>query len=188
MTGQAWALAEGEQGGPRGTDTYVLIANASASRAAVRVTLLREVRRRCPGLDLDPTSRFNVYPPAHFAAQFPSGAWRRFGVLVESLGETPAQIVVERAMYSNALGRTWVAGTTHGNAVAVSGSRKGSGIGLRDVLRGLAADRGGSDGSVVLRGCRVLARVVRWRGRAPAACSFRQPVLSRSPGIPTPSR
>ena len=32
-------------------------------------------------------------------------------MIVESLGATPAQLVVERAMYSNAGGVTWSAGT-----------------------------------------------------------------------------
>jgi hypothetical protein len=36
---------------------------------------------------------------------------RRFGIVVQSLGDTPAQIVVERAMYSNAGGVLWSAGT-----------------------------------------------------------------------------
>jgi hypothetical protein len=42
---------------------------------------------------------------------------RRFGAIVESLplGAQPAAIVVERAMYSDAQGRHWAAGT---NAVA----------------------------------------------------------------------
>ena len=35
--------------------------------------------------------------------------------LVESLGGTPAQVVVERAMYGNALGIIWASGT---NALA----------------------------------------------------------------------
>ena len=36
----------------------------------------------------------------------------RFGVLIESLGNTPAQIVVERATYSNdANGTVWAAGS-----------------------------------------------------------------------------
>ena len=36
----------------------------------------------------------------------------RFGVLIESLGDTPAQIVVERATYSNdANGTVWAAGS-----------------------------------------------------------------------------
>ncbi len=37
------------------------------------------------------------------------------GALVESLGATPAPIVVERAIYTNAGGRVWAAGT---NALA----------------------------------------------------------------------
>jgi hypothetical protein len=40
---------------------------------------------------------------------------KRFGVTVESLGATPAQLVVERAMYSDAGGVTWAAGS---NALA----------------------------------------------------------------------
>ncbi|MBP1776565.1 MAG: hypothetical protein H6Q86_2575, partial [candidate division NC10 bacterium] len=57
-----------------------------------------------------------IYPPLDFAAAVPAGAHRRYGVLIESLGTTPAQIVVERAMYSNdTAGVVWAAGT---NAVA----------------------------------------------------------------------
>ena len=40
---------------------------------------------------------------------------RRFGTIIESTGGTPAQIVVERAMYSNSGATVWAAGT---NAVA----------------------------------------------------------------------
>ena len=38
---------------------------------------------------------------------------RRFGAIVESLGATPAQIVVERAMYNDANGVVWAAGTNN---------------------------------------------------------------------------
>ena len=48
-------------------------------------------------------------------AFFPQAATRRFGAVVESLGTTPAQIVVERAMYWDAAGQAWAAGT---NALA----------------------------------------------------------------------
>ena len=45
----------------------------------------------------------------------PTPNGRRFGVIVESVSAAgqvaPAQIVVERAMYSNANGVTWAAGT-----------------------------------------------------------------------------
>ena len=42
---------------------------------------------------------------------FPGVTGKRFGALVESIGDTPAQIVVERAMYSDANGVHWAAGT-----------------------------------------------------------------------------
>ena len=41
-----------------------------------------------------------------------AGAARhRFGAIIESLGATPAQIVVERAMSWNANGQVWAAGS-----------------------------------------------------------------------------
>ena len=48
-------------------------------------------------------------------AFFQQAAGKRFGAIVESLGTTPAQIVVERAMYWDAAGQRWAAGT---NALA----------------------------------------------------------------------
>ena len=58
-----------------------------------------------------PNSRFNVA----VGSEFPEAAGRRFGAVVESRGNPPAAIVVERAMYSNADGIVWAAGT---NALA----------------------------------------------------------------------
>jgi hypothetical protein len=49
------------------------------------------------------------------AAEFPEAVDRKFGVVIECLGAAPAAIVVERAMYSNAGGVVWAAGT---NALA----------------------------------------------------------------------
>jgi hypothetical protein len=112
-TGTAWALAEGETGGAAGTATYILVANTAAATASVRVTLFiegggSEVRTfSVPG-----NSRFNVDVAGAFGAAVVD---RRFGALVESLGTAPAPIVVERAMYTNADGRVWAAGT---NALA----------------------------------------------------------------------
>ena len=57
-------------------------------------------------------SRKNIYLPIDFGDIFPAGGHWRFGAIVESLGETPAQIVVERAMYSNSSGVAWAAGTS----------------------------------------------------------------------------
>ena len=43
--------------------------------------------------------------------EFPAARGRRFGAIVESLVAVPAQVVVERAMYWDALGLQWAAGT-----------------------------------------------------------------------------
>ena len=119
VTGTAWAVAEGEVGGPRQMSTYLLVANTSAKAATVRVTLLYEggdipddpYGTTARTLNVLPNSRFNV----DVDAEFPWARGRRFGAIVESEGTDPAQIVVERAMYWDAEGRSWAAGT---NALA----------------------------------------------------------------------
>lgn len=110
--GTKWALAEGEVGGPQNAQTYVLIANTASRPAQVKVTLLFEAATPVSKtLTLPANSRTNV----DVRFEFPTSVDTRFGVLVESLGTTPAPIVVERAMYTDAGGVTWAAGT---NAVA----------------------------------------------------------------------
>jgi hypothetical protein len=107
-TGTAWGFAEGEVGGPRNAETFILIANTSALAGQARVELYFEdgtsVSRVVP---LRARSRTNV----NVSSDFPEAANRRFGAVVDSLGEAPAQIVVERAMYTSPGGRTWAAGT-----------------------------------------------------------------------------
>ena len=112
-TGTRWAFAEGEEDGARNVETYVLIANTSSFAGTARATVLFEdgsapVTKDFP---LIANSRTNVTP----AVDFPETAGKRFGMLIESVGTTPAQIVVERAMYSDAGGVHWAAGT---NALA----------------------------------------------------------------------
>jgi len=113
VTGTRWALAEGEEGGGSDVQTYVLLANTGSTAASVRVTLLFEasgLAERAITVPVGPHSRRNVA----IRSDFP-GATGRFGLLVESLGATPAPIVVERAIYSDANGVGWAAGT---NALA----------------------------------------------------------------------
>jgi hypothetical protein len=113
-TGIQWALAGGEQGGPRGRETYILIANASASAGTARVTLYFEDGTSLQkDVALMPNSRANVAVGADFG---PAVLGKRFGAVIESLpvaGQPgPAQIVVERAMYANGPGAAfWAAGT-----------------------------------------------------------------------------
>jgi hypothetical protein len=107
-TGTLWAFAEGEVSGPpKNTRTYVLVANTSPEPAEVEMTLLLEdvppVTRR---FAVPPTSRLTV----DVAFSFPEAAGRVFGGLVESLGDPPAAIAVERAIYNDASGRFWAAG------------------------------------------------------------------------------
>jgi len=110
VTGTKWMLAEGEQGGPTNQSTFVLVANTSSFGGDIKVTLLfedgtPEVSRT---FTLLPNSRFNVPLDGEFAVV----AGKRFATIVESLGDTPAQIVVERALYSDANGATWAAGSS----------------------------------------------------------------------------
>jgi hypothetical protein len=117
-TGTLWALAEGECG--PGVDTYVLVANTSPHEGTIKVTLLVEGATTAPSRTflIEPTSRFNIVPPVHFPDVCAPGTTRRFGMLVESLAgadHEAAALVVERAMYSDADGVGWAAGT---NALA----------------------------------------------------------------------
>jgi hypothetical protein len=111
-TGTRWGLAEGESGGATSKQTYILIANTSNFGGDARVTLLFEdgttAEKTFP---LQANSRTNV----NVEAEFPVSANRRYGAVIESLGATPPQTVVERAMYSNSGGVVWAAGT---NALA----------------------------------------------------------------------
>ncbi|MGE3841524.1 MAG: S8 family serine peptidase [Vicinamibacterales bacterium] len=107
-TGTRWILAEGEVGGAAGTETYVLVANTGDADGQARVTLLFEDGTTAAKLfPLTAQSRTNVA----IASEFPQAANRRFGTLIESVGATPAPLVVERAMYANAGGVFWASGS-----------------------------------------------------------------------------
>ncbi|MFN8057630.1 MAG: thrombospondin type 3 repeat-containing protein [Vicinamibacterales bacterium] len=112
-SGVSWAMAEGESGGSRATDTYVLVANVSAFAGTAQVRVLFEDGTTAApvtfGLAANSRTSINV------AATFTAAAGKRFGVSVTSLGTNPAQLVVERAMYWDANGEHWAAGT---NALA----------------------------------------------------------------------
>jgi hypothetical protein len=107
-TGTQWAVADGEVGGAQNSDTYLLVANTGTTQASVRVTLLFESTDRIERtLLVAPQSRFNV----DVRTFFPAARDRRFGAIVESLGPSPAPIVVERAMYRDSGAAHWAAGT-----------------------------------------------------------------------------
>ena len=105
-----WGLAEGRVGMGRGFQTFILLANPNATAANVQVTFLRANGSTIvKTFVVNPTSRFNV--AASIAA--PELQDEEFGALIEVTNGVA--IGVERAMYSDALGQTWTAGT---NALA----------------------------------------------------------------------
>jgi autotransporter-associated beta strand protein len=101
--GTKWGLAEGRSGGSQAYQTYILLANPGTETANVTISFLREgqgpVERT---YTVQPRSRFNVDTGL---VQELSGLY--FGATVTS--DQP--IAVERAMYSNANGQVWAAGT-----------------------------------------------------------------------------
>ncbi len=95
-------------GGAQAIAPYILIANTSAFAGSARVSLMFEDGTGVVRVfALSPNSRFNV----DVGVEFRESLNRRFGARIESLGASPAQIVVERAMYAHALGVMWAAGT-----------------------------------------------------------------------------
>jgi hypothetical protein len=113
-SGTKWTLADGESGGPRHTDTFVLVANTSNIAGEIDVTVIREDGTELVGrYTLGPRSRSTI----SVGTDFPDAVNHRYGVVVQSVGTAPVEIVVERAMYSDAvdaLGNrtTWAAGTS----------------------------------------------------------------------------
>jgi hypothetical protein len=117
-TGTRWGLAEGRTGGPRGFETFILMANPGDRPAHVRITYLRPdgstlVRESCAVSATNclpvvgATSRSNEW----VNAVIPVG---EFGALIESTNGVP--IVVERAMYWNGPGAPFWAGGTNATA------------------------------------------------------------------------
>jgi hypothetical protein len=107
--GNYWGLAEGRVGGPEGYQTYILLANPGDDPANVILTFLREGKPSfTKEFTVPPTSRFNVTTGP--GSMVPELENEGFGVRIHTLFlHTP--IVVERAMYSNAGGVVWSAGT-----------------------------------------------------------------------------
>ena len=105
VTAAKWGLADGEVGGSEAVETYLLIANTSATAGSATVTLMFEDGApQALTLTLPANSRTNV----PVSSAFPEAVGRRFGAVVEGSG---IELVVERAMYRTVNGVTWAAGT-----------------------------------------------------------------------------
>ncbi|MGE3844123.1 MAG: IPT/TIG domain-containing protein, partial [Vicinamibacterales bacterium] len=111
-TGTAWVVSGAEDGGANNAETYVLMANTASFAATVRVTaLFDDGKTAVREFEVPAHSRTNVA----LRSEFPGAVGRRVGVLVESIGLGEAPLVVESAVYSDAGGVTWAAGS---NALA----------------------------------------------------------------------
>lgn len=109
--GTTWGLAEGRVGLDRAFQTYILLANADPAQSAqVQVTFLRgNGTTVVKTYAVNPSSRFNV----HVNSMVPELQNETFGTVVEVTNGVG--IFVERALYSDASGVVWAAGT---NALA----------------------------------------------------------------------
>ncbi len=105
--GTHWGLAEGRVGGKASYQTYILLANPGVDAATVTVRFLRTSG---PPLvktfTVQPTSRFNVAITGP-GSDAPELVDEEFGAVIES----SQPIAVERALYADANGITWAAGT-----------------------------------------------------------------------------
>lgn len=100
-TARVWGLAEGEVRDNPVVDTFILLANTSPFPGTAKVTLL--------GVDYYSAQRTVIMPAQSrltldVRVNFTGVVGKKFGAIVESvapMGVTPADIVVERAMYSS---------------------------------------------------------------------------------------
>jgi type 1 glutamine amidotransferase len=116
-TGTAWAVADGLTGGPDNARTYLLVASGGGTSVdSLRVILCRDagppIERIFPDA-LTPNGRLTL----DIGVAFPEIVGERVGFILESMGQssggavTPMPIVVERAMYNDAAGVFWAAGS-----------------------------------------------------------------------------
>jgi hypothetical protein len=105
-TSTRWGLAEGRVGGEGNYQTYILLANPGSEDASVTITFLRTA-----GMPLKKT--FDVSAESRFTVSVgpetlvPELEDEEFGAVIDST----QPIVVERAMYLDANGVVWAAGS-----------------------------------------------------------------------------
>ena len=110
-TASRWVLAEGENGGALGWNTYILVANTGSSAGTLRIRLLlpNGQTAELTGQPVAAQSRTTYFLGDLLqTAGLPANS--QAGVLIESEGTT-LPLVVERAMYRNAGGVTFQVGT-----------------------------------------------------------------------------
>ena len=103
--GLRWGVADGRIGGQRGYETYILLANPNPHPAEVQVRFLQPGVTATRTYVLPPTSRWNIQA----RSDVPELAEGTFSAEIQVLNYQP--VAVEKAMYWDADGVTWAAGT-----------------------------------------------------------------------------
>lgn len=110
-TSPRWVLGEGEAGGPLAWQTFVLVANTGESAGQIQIRLLPTGGGDVAPLVKPVAARSRqTYALADLLTEAGLPADAAVGVLVEAVG-SPLPLVVERAMYRNANGQTFIVGT-----------------------------------------------------------------------------
>jgi subtilisin-like proprotein convertase family protein len=104
-TALRWGVADGRIGGPRAHQTYILLANPNPVPAEVEVTFLKSSGTVSRNYLLAPTSRVNIWANG----DVPELGEGTFSADIRVLNYQP--IAVEKALYWDAEGVTWAAGT-----------------------------------------------------------------------------
>ena len=109
-SGTRWAIAEGEFGGARSAQTFLLVANVSDQPANIRVTVMTDTGVAIAWPSASTT--FAVPARSRYTVPVDTGTFanltQRFGAVVDSVNAQP--IVVERANYYNINGVLWSSG------------------------------------------------------------------------------
>lgn len=104
--GTKWGLAEGETGGAHNIISYILLANPTDQDATVTTTILRD--NNLPPILIGKLVKANSRLTMN-SSQWPLASGETFGAIVQSTNGVP--IAVERSMYWDGSGKSWVAGT-----------------------------------------------------------------------------
>jgi subtilisin-like proprotein convertase family protein len=104
-TGLRWGIADGRIGGPREHQTYILLANPNPVPAEIEVTFLKSGANTSRSYTLEPTSRVNIWANG----DVPELGEGTFSADIRVVNYQP--IAVEKALYWNAEGVIWAAGT-----------------------------------------------------------------------------
>jgi hypothetical protein len=84
------------------------VANVGTTTATVQVDVIADDGTTASLTQaIAPQSRSNIV----VAHSFPEMAGKRFGVVVTSLGTTPAPLVVEGSVYGDSMGQAWASGS-----------------------------------------------------------------------------